>query len=329
MDFKGKIILAPMAGITDYSFRKVARANGADLCVSEMISAKAMYFKDEKTAVLASIYPDDTPIGIQIFGHEPDIMARCAMELSQNTYAHVKTSTLPSFIDINMGCPVKKIVNNGEGSALMKSPELCEKIISACVKASTLPVTVKIRAGWDKEHINATEIAKIAEASGARAITIHGRTREQMYEPYADLEIIKRVKESVKIPIVGNGDITNGASAKKMLDYTGVDSIMIGRGALGNPFIFDEIKAYLSKKSYTCPTISQKLSVAREHVRLMVEDKGEAVAICEARKHLAWYIKGLRGCTDIKVKINRATTLDEIEQILTEYENRLVTDNEK
>ncbi len=329
MDFKGKVILAPMAGITDYSFRKIARDYGADLCVSEMISAKAMHFKDEKTAILASIHSDDTPIGIQIFGHEPEIMAECAMQVSQNTYEYVKTTTLPSFIDINMGCPVKKIVNNNEGSALMKSPELCEKIISSCVKASSVPVTVKIRAGWDKSSINATEIAKIAEASGASAITIHGRTREQMYEPYADLEIIKRVKESVKIPVIGNGDIVNGISAKKMLEHTGVDSIMVGRGALGNPFVFEEIKAYLSGKSYTCPTILEKLAVARKHVRLMVRDKGEAVAICEARKHLAWYIKGLRGCTDIKVKINQAMTLDEIEQILTEYESRLVNGNEK
>jgi tRNA-dihydrouridine synthase B len=186
-----------------------------------------------------------------------------------------------------------------------------------------LPVTVKIRAGWDKSSINATEIAKIVEANGASMVTIHGRTREQMYEPYADLEIIKAVKNAVKIPVIGNGDIVNGESAKRMLEYTGVDSIMVGRGALGNPFIFNEIKAYLSKKSYTPPSICEKIATAREHVLLMVQDKGEESAILEARKHLAWYIKGLRGCTEVKVAINKATTLEQINEILTSFENSL------
>ncbi len=323
MDFKNKIFLAPMAGITDYATRTLSRRYGADVCVSEMISAKAVHFKDEKTAELAKIRKNDAPIGIQIFGHEPEIMAECTTLISNSTYAYAKTELRPDFIDINMGCPVKKIVNNGEGSALMKSPALCGDIVRACVNATTLPVTVKIRAGWDKSTINATEIAKIAEANGASAITIHGRTRDQMYEPYADLEIIKAVKESVKIPVIGNGDIVDGKSAKRMLEYTGVDSIMVGRGALGNPFIFEEIKACLDEKSYTPPTISQKLAVAREHVAIMVQDKGEELAILEARKHLAWYIKGLRGCTDIKVAINKATTLNQIDEILTAFKNSL------
>ena len=323
MDFKNKIFLAPMAGITDYATRTLSRRFGADMCISEMISAKAVHFKDEKTAELAKIRNSDTPIGIQIFGHEPEIMAECTALITNSTYAYAKTDTSPDFIDINMGCPVKKIVNNGEGSALMKSPELCGKIVRACVDNTTLPVTVKIRAGWDKSSINATEVAKIVEANGASAITIHGRTKEQMYEPYADLEIIKAVKNAVKIPVIGNGDIIDGPSAKKMLEQTGVDSIMVGRGALGNPFIFNEIKSCLSGKSYTPPSVCEKLAIAREHVMLMVQDKGQESAILEARKHLAWYIKGLRGCTEVKVAINKATTLEQINEILTSFENSL------
>ena len=323
MDFSGKIILAPMAGITDYAFRKIARAHGAHLCVSEMISAKAMHFQDEKTAVLAHIHNDDMPLGIQIFGHESDIMAKAAYQISSGTYAHALNSSVPEFIDINMGCPVKKIVSNGEGSALMKNPRLCGEIISECVKKSLVPITVKIRAGWDKHSVNAVEIAKIAEASGASAITVHGRTREQMYEPSANWDIIRDVCRAVKIPVIANGDIVSGESAKRALEHTGASALMIGRGALGNPFIFDEINAYLEGKSYTSPTVCEKIAVARQHVGYMVEDKGEQSAVCEARKHLAWYIKGLRGCAEVKVAINKASTLDELEYILNEYQNKL------
>ena len=321
--FKRKAILAPMAGITDYACRKIARKFGADYCVSEMISAKAVHFKDEKTATLAHIHENDTPIGIQIFGSEPDIMAECAYLVSRGIYEHAKSNTSPDIIDINMGCPVKKIVSNGEGSALLRNPRLCGEIVRKCVDASSVPVTVKIRAGWDKSSINATEIAKICEANGASAITIHGRTREQMYEPSADWEIIKSVKKSVNIPVIGNGDIFTATDAISMYEQTGVDSIMIGRGALGNPFIFEEIKCLIEGKSYTPPTVFEKLNIAREHILLMIEDKGEKIAICESRKHLAWYVKGLRGCTDIKVAINKATTYSELDAILTEYENNL------
>lgn len=324
MNFKNKIILAPMAGITDYAFREIARRYGADLCVSEMVSAKAMHYKDEKTAILARIRKTDTPIGIQIFGSEPDIMAECAYLISTNSYAHNLSDTPPSYIDINMGCPVKKIVSNGEGSALLKNPDLCGQIVKKCVEATKLPITVKIRAGWDKHSINATEVAKIVEANGASAIAIHGRTREQMYEPYADWQIIKEVKKAVSIPVIGNGDVFTAQDAIRMYEETGVDSVMVGRGALGNPFIFEEIKCLLSGKSYTPPTVSEKIATARDQVALMIEDKGEAIAICEARKHLAWYIKGLRGCTDIKVAINKATTFDELNEILTSYEHSLI-----
>ncbi|MBR2024479.1 MAG: tRNA dihydrouridine synthase DusB, partial [Clostridia bacterium] len=265
----------------------------------------------------------DTPIGIQIFGSEPDIMAECAYLISTGTYAHAKSDTPPNYIDINMGCPVKKIVSNGEGSALLKNPDLCGQIVKKCVEVSKVPVTVKIRAGWDKDSINAVEVAKIVEANGASAVTIHGRTRAQMYEPYADWDIIKKVKNAINIPVIGNGDIFTAQDAIRMYEETGVDSVMIGRGALGNPFIFEEIKYLLEKKTYTPPTISQKIATARKQVALMIEDKGEQVAICEARKHLAWYIKGLHGCTDIKVAINKATTFDELNEILTRYVNEL------
>lgn len=319
MDFKNKIILAPMAGITDHAFRAMCREQGADICVSEMISAKAVHYKDEKTATLARIYEDDTPIGIQIFGSEPEIMAECAALIGAGEYAHAKSRLTPDYIDINMGCPVKKIVNNGEGSALLKNPKLCFEIVSACVNATSLPVTAKIRAGWDKSTVNAVEIAKTLEAAGASAITIHGRTREQMYEPYADWEIIRQVKNAVKIPVIGNGDIFCAEDAIKMLEITGVDSVMVGRGALGNPFIFREIKALLQGKTATPPTFFEKIAIAMRQVDLMIEEKGEAIAIPEARKHLAWYVKGERGSSALKVAINGAKNLSELKNCIEEY----------
>jgi tRNA-dihydrouridine synthase B len=218
-----------------------------------------------------------------------------------------------------MGCPVKKIVTNGEGSALLKNPELCGKIVRACVDASRVPVTVKIRAGWDSDSINCTEIAKIAEANGASAIFIHARTREQMYEPYANWEYIKAVKEAVSIPVIGNGDIFSAADAIRMLEETGVDSLMIGRGAMGNPFIFDEIQHYFDKKTYTPPTIFEKIKVARCQLEYMIEEKGEGIAVCEARKHFAWYLKGERGSAAMRDAINHASTLDELNKIIDSY----------
>ena len=216
-----------------------------------------------------------------------------------------------------MGCPVKKIVSNGEGSALLKNPRLCSEIISACVKSSRVPVTVKIRAGWDKDSINCVEIARIAEESGAAAISVHARTREQMYEPYANWEYIKSVKDAVSIPVIGNGDIYSASDALRMLEETGCDSLMIGRGALGNPFIFDEIKCRTSGKIYTPPTISEKIDVALEHIRLLCEEKGEETGIREARKHIGHYTRGLKSSASARQRLNFAITYDEIYDILS------------
>ena len=308
-----------MAGVTDYAFRKIARRYGADFCISEMVSSKAIHFKDRKTADLAEIKDDDRPLGIQIFGSDPKIMAESAYLLSTATYEHRKNDNTPNVIDINMGCPVRKIVSAGDGSALLRNPQLVGEIVKETVNASCVPVTVKIRAGWDKDSINCVEIAKIVESNGAAAICVHGRTREQMYEPYADWSYIKAVKDAVSIPVIGNGDIFCAQDAVRMLAETGADSLMIGRGAMGNPFIFDEIRHHLDGKPYTPPTILEKINVAMEQLSYMIEEKGERVAICEARKHFAWYLKGERGSAAARGELNRASTLEELQEIINGY----------
>lgn len=312
IQLKHGLILAPMAGVTDHSMRILCHRMGTELSVTEMISAKAMHFGDEKTLELAKSDASTSPCAVQIFGHEPDIMAEAAKMLEE--------SFKPAIIDINMGCPVKKIVSNGEGSALMKEPSLAQAIVSAVANAVETPVTVKIRAGWDENSKNAVEFAKGLEASGASMIAVHGRTRSQMYNPGIDIDIIKSVKNAVSVPVVGNGDIYSAQDALRMYEYTGCDGIMIARGAYGNPWIFREITSALEGKEYTPPTVTERISLAKEHVSLLISDKGEYTGIREARKHLAWYIKGLRGAAPARVEINAAESVEAVTEILERLE---------
>lgn len=306
------LMLAPMAGFTDRALRLVCREAGAEYSVTEMVSAKAVVYNDKKTFSLAKILPDEGPVAIQIFGSEPEVMAEAAARLSSP-----KEGVPPVAIDINMGCPVHKIFSNGEGSALMRSPRLIEEIVSAVRRATHLPVTVKIRAGIDRESINAVECAKAAEAGGAVAICVHGRTRTQMYSGSVDREIIKNVKSSLQIPVLANGDILTGRDAVDMISYTGADGIAIGRGAVGNPFIFSEILSALSGNSFTPPTEEEKVKVALRQLTLAIEDKGEAVAVTESRKQIAMFLRSFRGAAKIRATVNRATTYSAVEAALT------------
>ena len=310
------VFLAPMAGFSDRAMRRICRDMGAEYSVTEMISAKAVTFGDKKTYSLARIKADEGPVGLQIFGSEPDVMARAAEILSTHDWGDGYVR--PNAIDINMGCPVAKIFNNGEGSALMRSPELIREI-TAAVKANTdLPVTVKIRAGVDQNHINAVECAVAAEDGGASLITVHGRTRVQMYSGAVDRDIIKKVKENVHIPVIANGDILTATDAESMLSYTGADGIAIGRGAVGNPFLFREIISAMRGEEYKAPTIREKTEIALLQLRLAIEDKGERMAVPEARKQIALYLRSFRGAAAIRAEINRALTYGEVERILLE-----------
>ena len=308
------VFLAPMAGFSDRAMRRVCRDMGAEYSVTEMISAKAVTFGDKKTYSLARIRDDEGPVGLQIFGSEPDVMARAADILSRHErgdgYAR------PNAIDINMGCPVAKIFNNGEGSALMRSPELIARITEAVKENTDLPVTVKIRAGVDSSHINAVECALAAESAGASLITVHGRTRVQMYSGVVDRDIIKKVKQSVHIPVIANGDIITADDAMSMLSYTGADGVAIGRGAVGNPFLFREIISLMRGEPCYAPTLKEKVDVALLQLRLAIEDKGERMAVPEARKQIALYLRSFRGAAGIRAEINRALTYDEVERIL-------------
>lgn len=310
-NFKHGLWLAPMAGYTDRAMRLVCHKYGAEHSVSEMVSAKAVLFGDRKTFALAKILPDEGPVSVQIFGSEPEVMAEAAYRLS-----NTMESMPPIAIDINMGCPVNKIFGNGEGSALMKNPELIYRITKAVSSAINIPTTVKIRAGVNKNSINAIECALAAEEGGAALLCIHGRTREQMYGGTADREIIKNVKSALHIPLIANGDVVDGASAVAMLRDTGADGIAIGRGAVGNPFIFSEILSALEGEDFTEPSLDERVDTALLQMRLAIEDKGERIAIPEARKQIALYLRSFRGAARIRAEINRATTYSDVERAL-------------
>ena len=311
MELKHGLCLAPMAGYTDRAMRLVCHKYGAEYSVTEMVSAKAVVFGDKKTFSLAKILADEGPVAVQIFGSEPEIMAQAA-----HTLSHPADGVRPVAIDINMGCPVNKIFSNGEGSALMKNPELIYRITRAVSSSTDLPTTVKIRAGVNKDSINAVECALAAEEGGASLLCIHGRTREQMYGGLADREIVKNVKSALQIPLIANGDIVDGASALAMLRDTDADGIAVGRGAVGNPFVFDEILATLGGREYCEPDINERVETALYQLRTAVEEKGERIAIPEARKQIALYLRSFHGAARIRAEINRATTLDEVERAL-------------
>lgn len=305
------VIAAPMAGVSDKAFRILAKEAGVGLVYTEMVSDMALIYNNQKTKTIMNLENESEPVCVQIFGSKPESMAQGA-KLIEEAGAHL--------IDINMGCPAPKIVKNNEGSALMKDLDCAERIVKAVVRAVKIPVTVKMRKGWDDQSVNAVELAQRVEAQGAAAVTVHGRTRSQFYSGQADWEIIAKVKNMVKIPVTGNGDIWQPQDAKRMMDETGCDAVMIGRGAQGNPWLFKRTVHYLETgELLPGPDGSEKLRTAIRHFELLYEDKGERVAVREMRKHAAWYIKGLRDATNVREEINRATTRDEVIRILTEY----------
>ncbi len=303
VEFKNNVFLAPMAGITDMAFRKICKEYGAGLVYTEMVSSKGMYYKDEKTHLLTAVADEERPIAVQIFGSDPDIMAASAEKISE--YADI--------IDINMGCPAPKVVKNDDGSKLMLKLDLVDEITKKVVAASKVPVTVKTRKGWDDSHITAVELAKIAEKNGVAAVAIHGRTRDEFYSGTADWDIIAKVKEAVNIPVIGNGDITDINSAKAIMEKTNCDAIMIGRGAIGNPWIF---KSIIEGEEYR-PTKEELYNVIMKHYDNLIELKGEYVAVREMRKHISYYIKGLPNATEMRRKINEVTSREEVEKILS------------
>ena len=304
----GKAILAPMAGVTDRAFREICMGFGAAYCVSEMVSAKALTLRDRKSAELLTITESERPMAIQLFGSEPEILAAAAP---------IAERYRPAAIDINMGCPAPKITGNHSGSALMKDPALCGRIVEAVVRATELPVTVKIRKGWDDNSVTAVEVAKACEAAGASLIAVHGRTRAQMYAPPADWDIIARVREAVSIPVAGNGDIFCAADAMRMLERTGCDYVMVGRGALGNPWIFREINSLYERGCPVSPPgLYERLTVMHRHIEKLCEYKGEYSGMREARKHTAWYMKGLRGAARLRVLCGRLRTFDDLKLLL-------------
>lgn len=315
LEFNHIAFLAPMAGIADLAFRELCVQYGAAYTVSEMVSSKGLTMGDKKSAQLLTL-GNDRPAGAQIFGDDPEIMAKAAVKCLDFN---------PDIIDINMGCPAPKIAMNGGGASLMKKPELAYKITKAVVQAVDIPVTVKIRKGWDEESVNAVEMAELAEKAGASAVTVHGRTRQQMYSGSVDFDIIAQVKKAVGIPVIANGDIKDEQSAAIMLEKTNADAIMIGRGALGNPWVFSKINAYLDEcRVLPEPSVTQKMAVMLKHIQKIIEYKGEYTAIREARHHAAYYTKGMRGGAKLRAEIGKLERFEQLQElsykILKEYE---------
>lgn len=311
VELENGLVLAPMAGVTDLSYRRLCKEQGCGLVVTEMVSAKAILYKNRNTRELLRIRDEERPAAVQLFGSDAGIMGEIAEVVSEGNC---------DLIDVNMGCPVPKIVNNGEGSALLKEPKKVEAILTAMVKRSKKPVTVKIRKGFNDASVNAVEIARIAEGCGVAAVAVHGRTREQFYSGKADWEIIRQVKEAVKIPVIGNGDVTGAKEAKAMLDLTGCDGVMIGRGAKGNPWIFSQILHYLETgEVLPGPSVLEIKEMILRHGRLLSEDKGEFTAMREMRKHMAWYTAGLPHSAALRNEINLVETLEEMAGLMERY----------
>ena len=307
-----KTFLAPMAGITDIAFREICTEFHADGLTSEMVSVKGIIFKNQKTLHLTQHSDKENIFSIQLFGSEPEDFSKAAKIISEIN---------PYCIDINMGCPAPKVVSTGAGSALMKNPYLCAQIVYQIKKTTDIPVSIKIRSGWDEKNINAPEVAFLCQQAGAEMVTVHGRTAKQMYSGKADLDVIKAVKEKVDIPVVGNGDIINAQSAQKMLEYTGCDSVAIGRGALGNPWIFKEIHDVMSGKDFCPPSIEERLSVMLRHIKKMCLYKGDNIGIMEARKHAAWYVKGINGAAEFRKKLFLIENIDDLNKICEQILN--------
>ncbi len=311
LELENNVFLAPMAGVTDLPFRILCKEMGCGLVYSEMVSAKGILYDNKNTTELLEIDPKERPVAVQLFGSDPEILGAMAKKIELYPI---------DIIDVNMGCPAPKIVKNGEGSCLMKTPELVGRIVKSLVESQSKPVTIKFRKGFDDDHINAVEIAKIAEANGASAVAVHGRTREQYYSGKADWDIIKQVKEAVNIPVIGNGDVFTPQDAKSLLEHTGCDAIMVGRGAQGNPWIFKRILHYLETGELLPePTAEERVEKALRHSQMLIDYKGEYIGVREMRKHMAWYMKGLPGAAELRGKLNHAETMERLEELLRGY----------